>query len=158
MAFESEKALSGANVPDFGGVIETTCQQFVAICVEMKRDDFGLVPRQSKDLLARLHIPKLGSVVHGARSHKHAVWIEGETHNFHLVALKSVVALPCRGIPNLGFFVEGTSHDFVTKLIKLGDAYPNGLLKAMQYTTFECSSSESSSCPEFVSQTLQVLS
>jgi len=35
---------------------------------------------------------------------------------------------------------------------------PNGLLKAIVYTTFLCSSSDNNSVPLYVSQTLQVLS
>jgi len=44
VTFKSEYALTSANIPHFGCIIEGSCQQFITICIETQTDNLSSMP------------------------------------------------------------------------------------------------------------------
>ena len=48
VACEGEQALAGADIPDFGRVVEGCCHQFVTVGIKVDSNDFGVVALEAE--------------------------------------------------------------------------------------------------------------
>jgi len=120
MSFEAHDTLACANIPDLCRTVEGGGHELVSVSIEVKADDFSLMPAQCENLLAGLDVPKLGGVIHTSGGYQHAVRVKGEAHDLHRVALEGVITLAGVRVPNLRLLIEAPGHDFVSEWIIKG--------------------------------------